>query len=103
MRDNLFRHVQRLSVEYFDKNNTGELLARVRDDVDRIWDILGFAGMLILEGLICIMMAMISMVKLDLPLTLVSVAILPFVAGSQSASKKNSTVSTMRSARKTPS
>ena len=81
MRDNLFRHVQRLSVEYFDKNNTGELLARVRDDVDRIWDILGFAGMLILEGLICIMMAMVSMVKLDLPLTLVSVAILPFVAG----------------------
>ena len=67
MRDNLFRHVQRLSVEYFDKNNTGELLARVRDDVDRIWDILGFAGMLILEGLICIMMAMVSMVKLDLP------------------------------------
>ena len=63
MRDNLFRHVQRLSVEYFDKNNTGELLARVRDDVDRIWDILGFAGMLILEGLICIMMAMVSMVK----------------------------------------
>lgn len=81
MRGNLFRHVQRLSVEYFDKNNTGELLARVRDDVDRIWDILGFAGMLILEGLICIMMAMVSMVKLDLPLTLVSVAILPFVAG----------------------
>ena len=37
--------------------------------------------MLILEGLICIMMAMVSMVKLDLPLTLVSVAILPFVAG----------------------
>ena len=68
-------------MEYFDKNNTGELLARVRDDVDRIWDILGFAGMLILEGLICIMMAMVSMVKLDLPLTLVSVAILPFVAG----------------------
>lgn len=27
------------------------------------------------------MMAMVSMVKLDLPLTLVSVAILPFVAG----------------------
>ena len=81
MRGNLFRHVQRLSVEYFDKNNTGELLARVRDDVDRIWDILGFAGMLILEGLICIMMAMVSMVKLDLPLTLVSVAILPFIAG----------------------
>ena len=81
MRGNLFRHVQRLSVEYFDKNNTGELLARVRDDVDRIWDILGFAGMLILEGLICIMMAMVNMVKLDLPLTLVSVAILPFVAG----------------------
>lgn len=100
MRDNLFRHVQRLSVEYFDKNNTGELLARVRNDVDRIWDILGFAGMLILEGLICIMMAMVSMVKLDLPLTLVSVAILPFVAGIAIRLEKNSTVSTMRSEEK---
>ena len=35
MRGNLFRHVQRLSVEYFDKNNTGELLARVRDEITK--------------------------------------------------------------------
>lgn len=102
MRGNLFRHVQRLSVEYFDKNNTGELLAAcaMTSTGSGISSALRHAD---LRRLICIMMAMVSMVKLDLPLTLVSVAILPFVAGSQSASKKNSTVSTMRSVRKTPS
>ena len=39
VRKNLFQHIQTLSKTYFDKNNTGELMARVKDDVDRIWDI----------------------------------------------------------------
>lgn len=80
MRGNLFRHVQRLSVEYFDKNNTGELLAAcaMTSTGSGISSALRHAD---LRRLICIMMAMVSMVKLDLPLTLVSVAILPFVAG----------------------
>ncbi|MDD7738665.1 MAG: ABC transporter ATP-binding protein [Lachnospiraceae bacterium] len=80
MRGNLFNRIQRLSVDYFDNNNTGELLARVRDDIDRIWDILGFAGMLILEGLISIVLALFYMIRLDIPLTLVSIVILPAVA-----------------------
>ncbi|MCI5649405.1 MAG: ABC transporter ATP-binding protein [Fusicatenibacter sp.] len=80
MRGNLFHKIQRLSVDYFDNNNTGELLARVRDDIDRIWDILGFAGMLILEGLACIIMSLFYMIHLDIPLTLISIVILPAVA-----------------------
>lgn len=80
MRGNLFRQIQKLSVEYFDKNNTGELLARVRDDVDRIWDILGFAGMLILEGLFCIVLAFTNMIQLDVFLTVITFLVLPFIA-----------------------
>ena len=49
MRKDLFNHIQSLSVTYFSKTNTGELMARVKDDVDRVWDVLGFVGMLLIE------------------------------------------------------
>ena len=49
MRRNLFRHIQKLSINYFDNTNTGELMSRVKDDIDNIWSAVGFIGMLILE------------------------------------------------------
>ncbi len=52
MRKDLFNHIQSLSMDYFAKTNTGELMARVKDDVDRVWDVLGFVGMLLMEVVI---------------------------------------------------
>lgn len=49
MRKELFNHIQSLSTDFFDRSNTGELMARVKEDIDRIWDALGFIGMLIVE------------------------------------------------------
>ncbi len=49
MRRDLFRHVQGLSADFFDRTNTGELMSRVKEDVDRIWDALGYVGMLLIE------------------------------------------------------
>lgn len=49
MRRDLFVHIQSLSADFFDRTNTGELMSRVKDDIDRIWDALGFVGMLIIE------------------------------------------------------
>ena len=49
MRKNLFDHIQSLSCNYFDKTNTGELMARVKDDIDRIWNTLSYVSMLIIE------------------------------------------------------
>lgn len=49
MRRDLFAHIQSLSAEFFDRTQTGELMARVKDDVDRIWNALGYVSMLILE------------------------------------------------------
>lgn len=52
MRKDLFDHIQSLSMNYFDNTNTGELMARVKDDIDKIWNVLGFVGMLIIEVVI---------------------------------------------------
>lgn len=49
MRKDLFSHVQTLSMKYFDNTNTGELMARVKDDIDKIWNVLGYVGMLTIE------------------------------------------------------
>ncbi|MBE5877642.1 MAG: ABC transporter ATP-binding protein, partial [Lachnospiraceae bacterium] len=49
MRRDLFSYIQGLSCNFFDKNNTGELMARVKDDIDRIWGALTYVGMLIIE------------------------------------------------------
>lgn len=49
MRRELFRHIQGLSADFFDRTNTGELMARVKEDIDRIWDALGYVSMLLIE------------------------------------------------------
>ena len=52
IRRDLFRHIQSLSAEFFDRTGTGELMSRVKDDVDRIWDGLSYVGMLMIEVVI---------------------------------------------------
>ncbi|MCR5154419.1 MAG: ABC transporter ATP-binding protein, partial [Lachnospiraceae bacterium] len=49
MRKDIFAHIQSLSVNYFDKTNTGELMARIKDDVDNIGDGMGYIIMLLIE------------------------------------------------------
>lgn len=49
MRKNLFHHIQSLSADFFDSTGTGELMSRIKDDLDRIWDGLTFVGMLMIE------------------------------------------------------
>ena len=49
MRRDLFRHIQGLSADFFDRTNTGELMARVKEDIDHIWDAMGYVSMLLIE------------------------------------------------------
>lgn len=68
VRKNLFRHIQGLSMDYFNKTNTGELMARVKDDADRIWDAFGMVGMLTLEIIIHVSLVLFFMFKLNVKL-----------------------------------
>lgn len=80
LRKQLFGHIQTLSVGYFDRHNTGELMARVKDDVDRIWNALGFVGMLILECTIHTVIILTCMFRISPVLTLVPLAVMPAIA-----------------------
>ena len=81
LRKRLFTHIQGLSISFFDENNTGELMSRVKDDVDRIWAAAGYVSMLIFEVLIHTSIALFFMYRLSPSLTIIPVIVLPIVAG----------------------
>lgn len=71
MRTDLFRHLQSLDPSFFDRNNTGELMARVKDDIDRIWDGVSYVGMLIIEVVIHVSMVLFCMYRLSWKLAII--------------------------------
>lgn len=74
LRKDLFGHIQTLSAGYFDNANTGELMARVKDDVDKIWNALGFVGMLTIEVTIHVSFVLYCMFHLSYQLALIPLA-----------------------------
>ena len=65
MRKDLFDHIQSLSMGYFEDTNTGELMARVKDDVDKIWNAMGYVGMLVIEVIIHVSMVLYVFAQLE--------------------------------------
>ena len=73
MRKNLFGHIQGLSMDYFGKTNTGELMARVKDDIDHVWLVVGFIGVLSLEAIFHVCCVLYCMFHLNWKLTIIPI------------------------------
>lgn len=80
IRQDLFRHIQSLSVNYFDKTNTGELMARIKDDVDILSGGLGYIGMLMIEITFHTGLVMYNMLHLSPKLAILPICFMPIVA-----------------------
>ncbi len=79
MRKDIMKHIQSLSKSFFDRNNTGELMARVKDDMGKIWDTVGFVGMLMTEAVVYFIGVVICMIRLDYKLSLIPIAFMPIL------------------------
>lgn len=77
IRKDIFRHIQGLSIDYFDRTNTGEIMARVKDDVDNLQSIFGFIGMLMIQIIVHTVMIIGCMWKLSPVLTIFPLIALP--------------------------
>ncbi len=73
VRINLFRKIQSLSANFFDGINSGELMSRVKDDVDRIWDIAAFMGILMAEVFIRTVTTLFFMIRINWQLALIPI------------------------------
>lgn len=79
MRRDLFSHVSGLSMNYYNKTNTGELMARIKDDVDRVWFALGFAGVLTVECIVHTITTLACMFNYSPLLTLLPIVFMVIV------------------------
>ncbi|MEG1741741.1 MAG: ABC transporter ATP-binding protein [Acetivibrio sp.] len=79
IRADLFHHIQGLSRQYFDKTNTGELMARLKEDVDNVWNALGFVGMLMIEVCIHVSVVIYCMLHLSSKLSILPMIAMPII------------------------
>jgi len=79
IRKDLFKHIQGLSLSFFDKTNTGELMSRVKDDVDHIWEGLGFVSMLLIEITIHTVIILFCMFNLSPTLAIFPTILIPIM------------------------
>lgn len=52
LRTELFSHIQSFEFEYFDNTNTGELMSRIGEDIENIWQTIGFGLRLFVENIL---------------------------------------------------
>ncbi|WP_214802444.1 ABC transporter ATP-binding protein [Exiguobacterium sp. ERU656] len=79
MRLDVFSHLQRLPVRYFDQTPIGKIVSRVTNDTETIRDL--YLGVLarVFSGIITMAGILVAMFFLDVRLGLVSLAIIPIV------------------------
>lgn len=80
MRRDLFAHIQSLSTEFFDRTQTGELMARVKDDTDRVWNATGYVGMLMMEVVYHVTVILFCMYSLSWKLAILPTCCMIFCA-----------------------
>lgn len=77
MRIHLFRHIQRMSLSFFDRNPVGRLLTRITNDVDALNEFLTQGLVMILADLVTLVGIVAIMFALNWRLALISLATLP--------------------------
>ncbi len=79
LRVDLFEHLQRLPFSFFDGINTGELMSRVKEDIDNIWFTFGFGLVFFIEQLFYFLIASIILFSINWKLTLIVLTLVPFI------------------------
>ncbi|MEO6166481.1 MAG: ABC transporter ATP-binding protein [Chitinophagales bacterium] len=76
-KNEIFNHYQQLHLDFYKRNNTGDLMSRITEDVSRVRMYTGPAIMYTINLLVLFFMVIYTMVRVNLELTLYTVAPLP--------------------------
>ncbi len=80
LRQEMFDHIQSLSFGFFERKNTGELMARIKEDADSIWVGISFGGMLAIEQAIYLIVATVLMLTISVKLSILALITLPILS-----------------------
>ena len=70
LKNDLFNHIQELEFQYFDGMNTGELMSRIGEDTDTIWETIGYGLRLFVENIFYFVLSTIILFYLNWKLAL---------------------------------
>jgi ATP-binding cassette subfamily B multidrug efflux pump len=79
LRMEIFGHLQRLSVSYFDRNPVGRLMTRVTSDVETLNELFSSGVVTIFGDVFTLVAIMVMMLVIDVKLALVTFAVIPLV------------------------
>ncbi|MDE1156406.1 MAG: ABC transporter ATP-binding protein [Acidobacteriaceae bacterium] len=77
LRKQIFRHIQRLNVGFFDRNPVGRLVTRVTSDVDALNEMFTSGVLAIFEDIFTLTFIIVIMVRMSWPLALLTLAVIP--------------------------
>ena len=80
MRKELFAHYEKLNLAFYKRNNTGDLMARISEDVSKVRMYLGPAVLYGINLASLFVLVIYSMIQVSPILTLYSLAPLPFLS-----------------------
>jgi len=80
MRQDVFRHLHRLSLGYYAEHEAGDLMSRITNDSDTIQQALSFALINVLGGLLLLVWIAYNMLTKSVPFALLSLAVVPIMA-----------------------
>ena len=79
LRSQVFDHVQRLSVKFFDKNEVGRIMSRIQNDVGELGDFLDSGAFWVTGEIVTLVAIMVTLFFMDVRLAIISVAVIPFL------------------------
>jgi ATP-binding cassette subfamily B protein len=79
LRNDVYAHIQKLSVSYFSKTQTGSVISRVGSDTDRIWEFIAFGVVEVSLSAITLGVLSMGLLMMDLQLGLIMVLPVPFM------------------------
>ncbi len=77
LRSQIFRHIQRMSPSFFDRNPVGKLVTRVTSDVDALNEMFTSGVLAIFEDVFVLLFIVVIMLRMSWPLALLTLAVIP--------------------------
>lgn len=89
MRSEIFRHLQRMSPVFFDRNPVGRLVTRVTSDVDALNEMFTSGVLAIFEDVFALLFIVVIMLRMSWPVALLTLSVLPLILYATSIFRKH--------------
>jgi len=80
LRNQMFDHLQKLSLSFYDRNEVGRIMSRVQNDVGSLQELLSNGVLLVFADLITLVGVVVIILSLNVQLALITMTVIPFLA-----------------------